>query len=590
MPIVSLEVAYKWLNYDTYCKQDKVADPGDDPAVSDKYPLQDRQQSKPRRSCLHDASEPDFNRPTLAEQLVAQLRDELRQGNLAEARAKASQIEMVCSEPVISNSGSVFLAEAHLECGLVYREIGENSRALEYFQKSLLGFTGHDLHGEAIVRWIIGIIQLETPRVSLNQGLVSWQAAWKFFARAANDTSRPKVEGQWYKRRSELMAEDLKAAIAQGRLPETARPAAETAGSPVRPPPASSGGAGAPGAAPPPSLGTSNQASTQAPPSGVPSQPGDVTPPPPHPPGSPDSAEPGARGPFSLVDNVLPGLAPLILGDLDSPVAEGELFWSHDLRTEVRLVSCVGGDEPQIVLEREDHLNFPAENGKPGKPQKVFSQADFERRLGRNEFIWLQLPRPAAPQPSTAPTVEEIPGPSAAAAWLQLAGIPVCESIAANPWGTEEARVNEGEFGALTLPWLLFEFKATGGNPQRFRLLSFRREGLVRLNPHDRYAFMRVVGDSMNLAKPYPLQPGDVVLVRQTVKAPDDYKIVVANVYAEDTHDYKAVVKRKRADGLYSESQVQYPVILLSAVAGYVGEVMALAKPVAAPSKKPNGG
>ena len=164
------------------------------------------------------------------------------------------------------------------------------------------------------------------------------------------------------------------------------------------------------------------------------------------------------------------------------------------------------------------------------------------------------------------------------AAWLQLANIPVCESVAAAPWGTSKAQANEGQFGALTFPWLYFELSTTGGKPQRYRLLSLKREGFVKLNPSDQYAFMLVEGDSMNASQPYPIQAGDVVLVRRQ-GVPPDYKIVVANLKDEITGENTATLKRKRPDGLRSESSRRYKDVPLGRVAGFVGEVIAVAKP-----------
>jgi hypothetical protein len=179
---------------------------------------------------------------------------------------------------------------------------------------------------------------------------------------------------------------------------------------------------------------------------------------------------------------------------------------------------------------------------------------------------------------------EIIPRPSPVAAWLQLANVPVCESIAADPWGTSEARVRESQQGSLTFPWVYFDLEAGEGKQKRYTLRGFKNAGMVRLVNGEKYAFMRVTGDSMNAASPYPIFPGDWVLVRRTDK-PADYKIVAANVQDPNTGDYQATLKRKLADGLHSESHTDYVVVPLARVANYIGEVIAIAKPEASSPK-----
>ena len=275
----------------------------------------------------------------------------------------------------------------------------------------------------------------------------------------------------------------------------------------------------------------------------------------------------------------VPALGPILIGGSDTPKAEGELFWSHDLQTTLRLVSIEGGKKSAIVMERTDGTDFPAESGNPPQRQRLFSEEVFDRLLECQEWIWLPLPRPTG---AVLRFAEIIPPPSAMTAWLQLANVPVCESVAADPWGTSEARLREGRHGSLTFPWVYFDLNAGEGKQKRYCLRGFRNEGIIRLSNGERYAFMRVTGDSMDAAAPYPICAGDWVLVRRADK-PNDHKIVVANVKDPATGDYKATLKRKRSDGLYSESQTDYPVVPLAQVAGYVGEVVAIAKPDAGP-------
>jgi hypothetical protein len=627
MPRVCLHLAYRWLNIDTYWELTAVADPDAlraeaeiprkadlgrpiknyPPELLENYPLKDRQQSGARRSSLHDILEPDLAVLTLVEQLVNQLQGELNRRNLSEARAKVYQIETVCAGLPVNSANTLFQAEALLACGLAYRKIGENSRALDYFEKSLKGFGGQDNHAEAVVRWMIGVIQLETPKTLLNDGLLNWQAAWKIFATAAGENRRSQVESQWYRDRANRMFADLQQATAEGRLPPPpdtvpVTPASSTAGAVPAPSATAAGGPTPTGSGParpasaapvsgPMGAGSSAPAWGSVGPTPPPPAPGDSeVKPPPKP--APDSAEAAAGRPASSPEPTtaepasistrifvnVPSLGPIIIGGSDTPKGEGELFWSHDLQTTLRLVNIVGGKKTELVMERVDGLDFPAELGASAQKQRLFSEELFNRQLERQKWIWLPLPRPVG---AALRFAEVISPPSPVAAWLQLANVPVCESVAADPWGTPEARAREDQQGTLTFPWVYFDLDAGKGKQKRYCLRGFKNEGIIRLNNRsrsDEYAFMRVTGDSMNAAAPYPICPGDWVLVRRTDK-PADFKIVVANVSDANTGDYQATLKRKRPDGLYSESTADYQVVPVVRVAGYVGEVVAIAKP-----------
>ncbi len=89
--------------------------------------------------------------------------------------------------------------------------------------------------------------------------------------------------------------------------------------------------------------------------------------------------------------------------------------------------------------------------------------------------------------------------------------------------------------------------------------------------------FVRVKGDSMNRAKPCPIEDGDYVLVRVNPQ-PQDNLIVAARLVGSKP-DSPATIKRKRPDVLKSESSTGLRDIDITGVARFVGEVIAVAKP-----------
>lgn len=237
-PKISIEAAHRWLNIDTYWAS-PAADPADSGSAATipsslglpkpvrdypeelkrKYPLVD-QSGQPRRSRLHDSSEPDLSKLTIVEQLFEQLDGELNRRNWAEARAKIIQIESICLSLPKNNPDidPLQIIEARLGFGLAYYKMGESAKALEHFELCAKTF-GADIHAEAIARWIAGYVQLETPQLYLNEGLVNWQRSWQIFAQAVSEGNRhPKSQVEWYDRRAKLMLEDLQEALAHGGI------------------------------------------------------------------------------------------------------------------------------------------------------------------------------------------------------------------------------------------------------------------------------------------------------------------------------------------------------------------------------------
>jgi tetratricopeptide (TPR) repeat protein len=116
-----------------------------------------------------------------------------------------------------------------------------------------------------------------------------------------------------------------------------------------------------------------------------------------------------------------------------------------------------------------------------------------------------------------------------------------------------------------------------------FRVYSMREKEPAILQPRI-YRWLYVVGDSMNLANPYPLLKGDCILVVETESSglsPKSNDIVVAALLdPAGSADRAGVVKKYTNEGLCSVSTMDYPVIPLKK-ARVKGIVVAVAKPVA---------
>ncbi|MBM4425288.1 MAG: hypothetical protein FJ030_18220 [Chloroflexi bacterium] len=152
---------------------------------------------------------------------------------------------------------------------------------------------------------------------------------------------------------------------------------------------------------------------------------------------------------------------------------------------------------------------------------------------------------------------------------LRFRNIDVYESIRAHPAGgfTQQASDSPVEVDRV-----LFDSRP-------HYLVSLKSTGVVFINPNEIYSFVRVRGDSMNRAKPTPIVGGDYVLLR-IADRPEDGQIVAA-VFKEDFPEAsQSGLKRKARDGLYSESTTPYDIVPLENVERYVGEVIAIAKPL----------
>lgn len=157
---------------------------------------------------------------------------------------------------------------------------------------------------------------------------------------------------------------------------------------------------------------------------------------------------------------------------------------------------------------------------------------------------------------------------------LRFQSLPVYESIPADPAGGIVFEKSDGGFTIYA------EADRLHINDQGFYLLGVRKEKVVALNHAYQHRLVRVIHNSMNRAAPHHINEGDYVLLRQN-SDPDDGKIVAAVIIDRDTGKYLSALKRKRQDGLYSESTEKHDVVPVSNVGHYVGEVIAIAKPCA---------
>ncbi|MBI5715212.1 MAG: hypothetical protein HZC38_17580, partial [Chloroflexi bacterium] len=182
---------------------------------------------------------------------------------------------------------------------------------------------------------------------------------------------------------------------------------------------------------------------------------------------------------------------------------------------------------------------------------------------------------PKPPTPAAAATPKAQPSPAKKATqnhWLRFKQLDVYESIHANPKGGVVSK-KPGGFVEVNTVWI---------ENREYKLHSATTNRVITLNPDPKmgYSFIRVEGDSMIEAIPVNIEQGDYVLVWNNSK-PGNEKIVVATYHDPQTDDVTGAVKLKRSDGLHSKNSAKnYPVVPLENVANYVGEVIAVAKPL----------
>ena len=131
--------------------------------------------------------------------------------------------------------------------------------------------------------------------------------------------------------------------------------------------------------------------------------------------------------------------------------------------------------------------------------------------------------------------------------------------------------MDDAQVSEMTLDELKFDGK-------KYRIFSLREGTRITIVASGRYAWLRVAGDSMNAAKPVPIDPNDFVLVDFNLH-PQNGNLVFASWNDAPTPKERAgLIKRLAKDGLRSESSEPYDPIPLARVK-LQGVVLAVAKP-----------
>jgi hypothetical protein len=535
-PVISPQLARKWLSIDSYRKS-VVVDPcalplpdppltkppaagfGYDPELLRQFPLTD-QAGHPRRSRLHDPQQTDWQQPSLLEALVDGLHNLAAQSKWSEARAQMEQITRLCAALPRHNPTTDCLqqAEVRLEFALAFRTLGERAQALNLILTCLKDYQrGADPHAEALTRWIAGYFYLEVPQTYLSEGLAHWQTSWSLFARFAGDPNQHnKAEAQWYQRRAALMLTDLNQALQQGSI-HTRVPEASAA----------------------PSL--ASDISTQ------PEEEANTTAP---------SAQREAPAASERASEGSP--QPEVL----QFVSAGAYFQWGEVPLRVTAVAR-DGSAPGVVVERMDGQLFEAQGDLPASTRNFLRRDDVELLLTTGAW----KPCDELPPP---------PSSSLAEAWLKLATPRVYAEVAAHPAGR---LVNERP-SKLLAPKLECQVIVIDNQPYSTHSTQGRKTSpprVIALQPED--CLIRVRGDSMNRAKPVPIEDGDYVLVRPNAD-PENGQIVVLRVDDDQGHN---TVKRRRADQFEAESTKKYKPIRLQDARKIVGQVLGVAKPLRSP-------
>lgn len=519
-----------------------------------------------RRSYLRDGALEANAERTLTEELAAQMMTDLDKKNFPAARAKLNQLDQVCESLAKPRQ----TAEAKSQIALALFQMGEFDLALSYLKESLVGFRGSDPHAEAIVRWMMGYIQWDNP-LTLPEAMVNWRKSWEMFASNTAErrsATHPRDAAQWYKVRAEEMERNLQFAIEHGRPPivdERVRPlvlgngaSPDIGGAGVHPAPPSKNGS--PKSSPAPAVGlplAKNGASPEA--GGA-----TVHPRPPSKEASPQSplaaAPPLAEGDLSTPPSKeVPSQSPSATTSL---LVEGDLFQWVAVGETIRVVKIIeSGTAPGVIIERQDGLDFPALGDLPAGKRNFIARVSFDAMLAGGEFVRFSPPV-GFNHDSVGLTNEPLQE-----AWLRLLNLNVYTSIEAHPAG---GLVNEQSPDSAEIDRVYLR-----GQP--YHLINLRKSRVIPFNPADKFGFVRVKGASMDQAKPYPINEGDYVLLRVNPN-PDNGQIVAAIFETNQAQETRATLKRKKADGLHSESSHPYTIVSLDEVKRFVGEVIAVAK------------
>jgi len=246
-PPLSVELAQRWLNIDTYWDV-LVDDPCDERggklelpraavlpgtarypvSLLQQFPIEQRAGSvEPLRSQLYDPHSNHLAQSSLLMTLVRQLRAQVLAQDWENVREKIAQLETVSGllhKSLSATQIQAVFAETHLECGLAYRQMGEQGVALEWVLKSGDEFGFANPHAAALAHWIAGYLQLEMSARTFNAGLAHWQIGWQAFADLAQNTSNLRI-ARWYETRAQLMLNNLLSVTERGSLTVKAKSA-----------------------------------------------------------------------------------------------------------------------------------------------------------------------------------------------------------------------------------------------------------------------------------------------------------------------------------------------------------------------------
>jgi hypothetical protein len=131
--------------------------------------------------------------------------------------------------------------------------------------------------------------------------------------------------------------------------------------------------------------------------------------------------------------------------------------------------------------------------------------------------------------------------------------------------------MDDSEISEMAIEEILFDGK-------KHRVFNLREGRQIKVVPSGRYAWLRVAGNSMNAAKPVPVEPNDYVLVDFNLQPQNGNLVFAALNDAPTPKERAGVIKRLASDGLYSESSENYGPIPLTK-AKLQGVVLAVAKP-----------
>jgi tetratricopeptide (TPR) repeat protein len=136
----------------------------------------------------------------------------IRQNRFQEVPAALDDLQKITkwSSPVYER------AEAFLECGIAYNQIGNNQLAVELLRKAVLDFAPNrgDSHKQTMARWILGAVEwmISTEK---NQAIIEWTKCIEELAELGLRATRRNRQNRkrWYADRRAILQAALSAQI-----------------------------------------------------------------------------------------------------------------------------------------------------------------------------------------------------------------------------------------------------------------------------------------------------------------------------------------------------------------------------------------